>query len=135
MWGVTETRRCVTSPFDCPEGYYANNDTHMCVVSTGCTVVGGIQYVADNLTKECISECPDQNVILNYADMNKKLCVAVCPHDYFGYNATKECQLECKDASDTYTGEYADPQLRICVAICSAAPISTYGEHITYTCV
>ena len=61
----------------------------MCVVSTDCSNVGGVQFVADNLTKKCISECPDQSVILNYADMNKFLCVAVCPHNYFGYNDTK----------------------------------------------
>ena len=45
----------MTSPFDCPEGYYADSHTHMCVVSTDCSLVGSVQYVADNLTKECLS--------------------------------------------------------------------------------
>lgn len=89
-WGNNDTNFCEVSPFDCPDGQYADNDTHMCVYSTGCSLVGLVQYVADNITQECLPECPNNNAsYLNYADMVKKLCVAVCPHDYFGYNDTK----------------------------------------------
>jgi hypothetical protein len=63
----------------------------MCVLSTGCQIIGGIQYYADNLTKKCVSRCPEQNVVINYADTAKLLCVAVCPWNKFGDNTTLRC--------------------------------------------
>jgi hypothetical protein len=64
--------------------------------------------------------------------MVKRLCVAVCPPGYYGYNGTAngtlECQTQCKNpANSSFDGSFADPQLRICVAICSDVPMSTFG--------
>lgn len=67
--------------------------------------------------------------------MNKKLCVAQCPRGYYGFNSTKKCQQYCKHANGSNDGSYADYQINICVSICSAKPISTFGENGTYTCV
>lgn len=99
----------------------------MCVLSKDCQIIGNIQYYADNLTKKCVSRCPEQNVIINYADTVKRLCVAVCPLETFGDNTTLRCLSQCKTLSNVWTGEYADFQLRICVRNCSALPIPTYG--------
>ena len=67
----------------------------MCVVSTGCSINNGIQYVADNITKYCVSGCPAlfsvNSTFINYADMAKFLCVAVCPYNKFGDNNTLKC--------------------------------------------
>ncbi len=84
----------------------------MCVISTGCSINVGVQYVADNLTKYCVSGCP--STVHNYADMIKKLCVAVCPYNKYGDNNTLTCIDSCKTGG-SYNGEFADPQLRICV--------------------
>ena len=98
----------------CPYGYYADNTTHMCVVSTNCSLVGIVQYVADNKTKTCVPKCPSD--VHNFADMVKFLCVAKCPVTFFGYNSTLKCVQECKDpTNNSYDGSFADPQLRICV--------------------
>jgi hypothetical protein len=106
----------------------------MCVVPLGCSVVGGVQYVADNKTKTCVPICP--NDVHNFADMNKYLCVSVCPSSYYGYNSTLKCVLECKDPiSGVFDGSFADSQLRMCVAICSATPSATFGENVTFKCV
>ena len=59
--------------------------------------------------------------------MDKFLCVAKCPYNKFGDNHTLTCNDECLYSNGSYNGEYADPQLRICVVVCSAAPIPTYG--------
>ena len=48
--------------------------------------------MADNRSNECLPECPDLDVEENWADMEKKLCVAQCPHGYYGFNFTKVCQ-------------------------------------------
>lgn len=71
---------------------------------------------------------------------NKRLCVAKCPHGYYGYNTTKKCQTECRaDPSDAWatgtSAEFADDQTQICVKICSAYPMPTFGELVTHTCV
>lgn len=64
----------------------------MCVVSTDCSIVSTVQYVADNQTKQCISICPPLTpLFVNWADMNKKLCVAKCPYNKFGDNNTLKC--------------------------------------------
>ena len=134
LWGDPLTKTCKTTPFDCPAGYYADDTTHMCVVPLGCSVVGGIQYRADNKTKKCVAACPSD--VHNFADMVKYLCVAVCPTGYYGFNSTLECQTQCKNpVTNLFDGSFADPQLRICVIICSDVPMSTFGENITYTCV
>lgn len=126
LWGDTISRTCKKSPFDCPDGYYADNATHMCVVPLSCSINNGTQYVADNLTKYCVSKCPAS--VLNFADMVKYLCVAECPKNYFGFNSTLACQSSCKDpTNNSYDGSYADAQLQICVKICSATPKSTFG--------
>jgi hypothetical protein len=59
--------------------------------------------------------------------MDKRLCVAVCPFNKFGDNNTLTCTDKCLIANGSKNGEYADPQLRICVKVCSAAPIPTFG--------
>lgn len=60
--------------------------------------------------------------------MDKYLCVAKCPTGYFGYNTSKVCQLECRDSpSSSWANQFADPQLQICVSICSAYPTPTFG--------
>lgn len=101
----------------------------MCVISTDCSLVGSIQYVADNGTKQCVAGCPPLTaVFVNWADMQKKLCVAQCPYNQFGDNNTLTCKNACDNANTIDgTREYADPQLRICVKVCSASPIPTYG--------
>ena len=58
----------------------------MCVLPLSCSNVGGIQYRADNKTKQCVPNCPAD--VHNFADMVKYLCVAVCPSGYYGYNET-----------------------------------------------
>ena len=60
----------------------------MCVVPIDCSVIGGKHYVADNITKKCLIQCPPLSTVQNYADVTKYLCVAVCPHDKFGDNST-----------------------------------------------
>ena len=55
-------------------------------------MVGGVQYVADNTTKKCVIKCPVINsTFINYADMQKFLCVARCPNSYYGFNTTLRC--------------------------------------------
>lgn len=51
LWGDTFTRKCLTAPGQCPDGYYANNVSNLCVVPMDCQLVGSTQYVADNSTK------------------------------------------------------------------------------------
>ena len=64
----------------------------MCVLSTGCSLAVNLtQYVADNLTKQCLPGCPPHSTIINWADMTKKLCVAKCPYNKFGDNNTLRC--------------------------------------------
>lgn len=136
LWGNNDTNRCVTSPYDCPNGTYADNGTHMCVLSVHCSIIGGIQHVADNISRECLPQCPPQTVVYNWADMAKLLCVAICPHGYYGFNSSLECQTECRASSSSpWVNQFADPQNQICVSICSAYPIPTFGETTTYTCV
>jgi hypothetical protein len=106
----------------------------MCVVSTDCSLVNTVQYVADNRTKQCLPGCPPLTTVINWADLAKKLCVAKCPYNKYGDNNTLTCVDECKTAG-VYNGEYADPQLRICVRVCSAYPIPTFGENTTFKCV
>ena len=125
LWGDPLSKTCKTTPFDCPDGYYADNATSMCVVPLNCSIVGGVQYVADNKTKTCVPICPSD--VHNFADMLKYLCVAVCPPSYYGYNSTLVCKQECKDATNSFDGSFADPQLNICVIICSATPSATFG--------
>lgn len=55
LWGNNDTNKCVNSTSECPFGTYGDNETHMCVMSTDCSNVGGVQYVADNLTRLCLS--------------------------------------------------------------------------------
>jgi hypothetical protein len=82
----------------------------MCVKPLGCSIVGGIQYVADNLTRTCVPKCPASEH--NFADMAKQLCVARCPDGFYGYNSTLKCVQECLDPTNgSYDGSYADPQL------------------------
>ena len=138
LWGDSLSKTCKTSPFDCPTGYYANNLTNLCVLPLYCSYnMSSLLHVADNLTKTCVSKCPNINSsYINYADLNKKLCVARCPHGYFGQNDTLNCQTTCTyPNASTYDGSFADPQTNICMDICTAAPISTFGENATYTCV
>lgn len=114
IWGDTLTKTCVVSPFNCSEGYYADDDSFMCVVPLDCSEVGGVQFVADNLTNKCVNKCPSS--LINYADMDKFLCVARCPPAFYGYNSTLECVQSCEyPDNSTYDGSYADPQLNICV--------------------
>lgn len=89
LWGDPLSKTCKTNPFQCPDGYYADDTTHMCVVPLDCSIVGGVQYVADNSTKKCVQKCPSN--VHNYADMQKYLCVAVCPTGFYGYNSTLRC--------------------------------------------
>lgn len=134
-WGNTLNRVCETSPFSCPDGYYANNVSNLCVVPKSCQLVGATQYVADNSTKECKPGCP-LTTPRNYADMSEFLCVALCPIGYYGENNTLKCLTECKNPTTlAYYGSFADWQNRICVAICSASNTPTFGETTTYTCV
>lgn len=114
LWGDTLSKTCKISPFDCPQGYYADNTSHLCVVPLNCSKVSNNQSVADNLTKTCVEKCPD--TVHNFADMAKFLCVARCPFGFFGHNTTLVCQTNCTypDIS-TYDGSFADPQLNICV--------------------
>ena len=93
--------------------------------------------MADNVTQKCLSECPDMTTTyLNWADFDKNLCVRTCPEGYFGYNSSKVCQTECRDdPAATFPNQYADWQLQICVTICSATPVATFGEDDTHTCV
>jgi hypothetical protein len=73
---------------------------------------------------------------MNFADMVKYLCVAKCPKNYFGFNSSLACQLACKNpTNNSFDGSYADAQLQICVSICSATPMSTFGENVSFTCV
>lgn len=135
LWGDTSTRFCQISPWSCPSGYYANNVSNRCVLPADCQLVGVTQFVADNSTNECVSGCP-LTTPRNYADMNKHLCVALCPISYFGENNTLQCLQTCKNpATNVYYESYADSQLRICVTICSADPTPTFGENSTFTCV
>jgi hypothetical protein len=71
----------------------------MCVLPIDCSTVGGIKYAADNTSRSCLSQCPPFNVVINWADMDKQLCVAKCPTGYYGYNSTRVCQLECRDSN------------------------------------
>lgn len=69
----------------------------MCVISTLCSLAAnGTQYVADNLTKQCLPGCPPHSTIINWADLSKKLCVAKCPDNKFGDNNTLTCVDSCK---------------------------------------
>ena len=91
-WGDRLSRKCQISPFDCPSGYYADDNLNECVVPLSCSIVGGVQYVADNTTKKCVIKCPANTAIFtNYADMVKFLCVARCPNNYYGFNTTLRC--------------------------------------------
>jgi hypothetical protein len=129
LWGDTLSKTCKTSPSDCPSGYYADNTKNLCVVPLNCSIVSLVQYVADNLTKSCVVKCPSINSsYINYADMNKYLCVKRCPTSYYGQNDTLRCQLNCTyPNASVYDGSYADSQLNICVQICTERPISTFG--------
>lgn len=72
----------------------------MCVVSTDCSLIGVIQYVADNDTKQCVSSCPPLTAsFVNWADMAKKLCVAKCPYNKFGDNTTLSCKDSCNNTN------------------------------------
>ena len=125
LWGDALSKTCKTTPFDCPSGYYADDTKHECVIPTDCSIVGGVQYVADNKTKKCVNKCPSD--VHNFADMNKMLCVAVCPTGYYGYNTTLKCVTQCKDATPAYDGSFADPQINICVVVCSSTPSPLFG--------
>jgi len=134
IWGDPTTKTCKITPFDCPLGYYADDATHMCVVPLSCSVVSTTQYVADNQTKKCVNKCP--STVQNYADMAKYLCVAICPTGFYGYNSTLKCVAACTyPTNSSYDGSFADPQINICVVICSATPKSLFGENVTFTCV
>ena len=114
LWGDTLSKTCKISPFDCPQGYYADNTSHLCVVPLNCSKVSNNQYVADNLTKTCVQKCP--GTVHNFADMMKFLCVARCPSGFYGHNTTLVCQANCTYPTiSTYDGSFADPQLNICV--------------------
>jgi hypothetical protein len=126
LWGDYLSKTCKTSPSDCPPGYYANNNTNLCVVPLNCSLISTTQYVADNLTQTCVAICP--STVHNFADMVKFLCVAQCPLNYYGHNTTLACQAACTyPTASIYDGSFADPQLNTCVQICSATPISTFG--------
>jgi hypothetical protein len=126
LWGDYLSKTCKTSPFDCPSGYYANNHTNLCVVPLNCSLISTTQYVADNLTKTCVSICP--STVHNFADLNKFLCVSQCPHNYYGHNSSMNCQTNCTFPNPSvFDGTFADPQINLCVAICSSTPIATFG--------
>jgi len=90
------------------------------VLPIDCSFNGTLQFYADNSSRKCLSKCP--STILNYADTAKKLCVAECPTGFYGINSSLLCNQTCLGDNS-----YADPQLHICVANCSATPIPTFG--------
>jgi len=66
----------------------------MCVIPTSCSVNSGTPFVADNQTKYCVSGC--YNNITNWADLDKKLCVVMCPRNKFGDNSSLQCLDDCQ---------------------------------------
>lgn len=63
------------------------------------------------------------------------MCVRQCPENTFGSNTTGLCSLQCRPSiSDPFNG-YADPQLRVCVSVCSGEPLETFGDDATEKCV
>jgi hypothetical protein len=54
----------------CPDGKYGNHETGFCEIPDDCPD----NYYADNLTKLCVDIC-----LGSFADTNSQVCVDICP--------------------------------------------------------
>lgn len=73
-------------PKDCPNNYYADNNTLLCI--SPCT--GTLPY-ADTISRQCVLNCPDDY----YGDISLNKCVATCNSSAYADNATGNCETKC----------------------------------------
>ena len=116
-WGRKSDRICVETTDDCGlNSQWADNSTNLCVDT--CPVLDGTFGNFDD--RMCVPVCPNET----FADDLSRTCVTRCPenngiHDTFGNNETHICEENCQEPNT-----YADPQTlnRYCVTECSQSP-------------
>ena len=64
--------------------YYRNNYTKTCVVSMDCPY----NYFADNITKDCVSDCPLNGTNKTWGHRPTKTCVTICYGSLWGDDST-----------------------------------------------
>jgi hypothetical protein len=92
---------CVTAR-NCPTSYFANNQTHSCVLTCTNGTFG------DSLTKTCLTECYGGN----YSDPNTGLCSPSCSAGQIRNNLTWTCVGNCT------TGLFYNPANFTCGTSC-----------------
>ena len=83
--------KCLES---CPEGFYADDITRLCVPSIYCNdTVDGKPTYGDQTVRKCVPVCPFNY----YADTraSQKLCVMMCDEGLYADDLTKQCVVKC----------------------------------------
>ena len=62
---------CHSDPHNCPDGYYADDFYHMCVIPSGCQSDTDGHFFAQNSTKTCVKKCDSPN----YGDNALWMCI------------------------------------------------------------
>ena len=112
--------------------YYRNNQTGICVVSTGCSGTFNYStsnsyeqtYFADNLTLYCVQKCPNVSGTPTWGYFPTQTCVALCYGDTWGDNSTGRpiCVSLCAEYPTplwSYNGP-GDKSIMLCVDVCPA---------------
>jgi len=107
----------------CPYNFYGDDNGYFC---TRICYYNRYADPTDKLCKDsclprfqynytCVDLCPNDT----YAKLDTNCVIATsCDADHFGDNTTKKCLSACLNSS------YADPNSRLCIAIC---PQGWYG--------
>jgi len=132
-YGRSTDWTCVI-PLDCPANHTGDPTTNLCV--DWCPPAN--DTYADNISKLCVSKCPNDTGTLYYADWHIRWCIPTCQnynatYSEFGNNSTQTCETKCLD-----NNSFADAQSprRYCIALCTnTATDLYYRNNFTMTCV
>ncbi len=90
-------------------------------ISLGCPTTPA--YFGSNTTRMCHLQCIEGEFAY---DFNRQ-CYAVCPQG-FGDYSTRKCVEVCPEGNNTF----ADPQTKLCIAVCSPG---YFSDNATRSCV